>query len=153
MTTAIPIKTLLLNEIKKNVVVPVGDINLVFVDPSRGLREELVSQKPYSNIFTDRERSKKTSLYSEKSFDLEIHTWVKADTDDKAREKAILLDAQIQMQILPGKSSVRQYCQYFEEQEDNCSDVLYYAEGLCVVISRYSVKYRHVYGNPTQQNP
>ena len=149
-----PIKTLLLDEVKINAVKVIGDVNLVFIDPSRGLREELVANgKPYSNIFTDREGHRKQNLYSEKSFDLEIHTWVKADTDDKAREKAQLLDAEIQQQILPLTSSVRKYCQYFEPQNENCSDILYDNEGLCVVISRYSVKYRHVYGNPTQQNP
>lgn len=148
-----PIKTLLLNAVKNEISAVIGASALVFVDPSRGLREELVTTgKPYSNIFTDKQSSKKTSLYSEKSFDLEIHTWVKADTDDAAREAATLLDAQIQNRILPIGSSVRQYCQYFEEQVDNCSDVLYYSEGLCVVISRYSVKYRHVYGDPGRMN-
>jgi hypothetical protein len=84
---------------------------------------------------------------------MEIHTWVKKDTDDKAREKAIEINADIQMQLLPRSSSVRQYAQYFEEQTDSCSDVFYYAEGLCVVVSRYFVKYKHAYANPTQQNP
>ena len=148
-----PVKILLLNEIKAGIAVVIGDAKLVFVDPSRGLREELVSTTPYSNIFTDKEGSRKTSLYSEKSFDMEVHTWVKADTDDAAREKAQILDALIQEQILPAGSTVRRYCQYFEEQEGNCSDILYYAEGLCVAISRYSIKYKHAYAKPTQQNP
>lgn len=150
----LPIKTLLLNEVKANVAAVIGDANLVFVNPSRGLKEELISNgKPYANVMTDRQGSKKTALYSEKSFDLEIHTWVKADTDEKADAQATLLDSLIQERILPRTSSVRQYCQYFEEQPENCSDILYYSEGLCVVVSRYSVKYRHVYGKPTQQNP
>jgi hypothetical protein len=142
-----PIFTLLLNEVKVNIKIIVPT---VFINPSRGLREELTN---YSNIFTDKIRSKKINLYTEKEFDLEVHTWVKADSDDSAREKAVLLDAEIQSQILPITSSVRRYAQYFEEQTDNCSDILYYSEGLCVVISRYSVKFRHAYGKPTQQNP
>jgi hypothetical protein len=148
-----PIKTLLLDEVKKNIITVIGDAARVFIDPSRGLREELVSQNQYSNVFTYRESFRKENLYSQKTFDMEIHTWVKADTDDKAREKAIILDANIQEQILPLSSSVRKYCQYFEEQNENCSDILYYSEGLCVVVSRYQVKYRHAYGKPTQQNP
>ena len=146
-----PIKILLLNEIKSNIVAVIGAASKVFIDPARGLREEMT--EPYSNIFTDREKFSKKNLYTEKAFDMEIHTWVKADTDDKARENAIILDAQIQMQILPTSSIVRKYCQYLEPQEDNCSDILYYSEGFCVVVSRYLVKYRHMYANPTQQNP
>jgi hypothetical protein len=146
-----PIKTLLLNEVKANIVTVIGDANRVFIDPSRGLREEMT--EPYANIFTDRCRSSKKSLYTEKAFDLEVHSWVKADTDDSARERAIEIDAAIQIKILPISSSVRLYCQYFEEQEDNCSDVLYYAEGLCVVVSRYSVRFRHKFSDPTQINP
>jgi len=149
-----PIFTLLLNEIKANTVIVIGSASRVFVNPSKGLREELANDaKMYSNIFTDKVKSKKMNLYTEKEFDMEVHTWVKADTDDSAREKAVLLDAQIQEQILPLSSSVRRYAQYFEEQTDNCSDIQYYSEGLCVVISRYQVKFRHVYGKPTQQNP
>jgi hypothetical protein len=58
---AIPIKTLLLNEIKKGVVTVIGEKNRVFIDPSRGLREEI--SEPYSNIFTNAEGSKKETLY------------------------------------------------------------------------------------------
>jgi len=150
MTTT-PIKTLLLNEVKSNIVSVIGSVNRVFVDPSRGLREQM--SDPYSNIFTGNESAHKKDLCTEKTFDLEIHTWVKQDTDDRAREVATVLDAQIQEKILPRESTVRQYCQYFEESESNCSDVLFYAEGLCVVISRYSVKYRYAYSKPAQQNP
>jgi hypothetical protein len=150
-----PIFTLLLNEVKANIVLVIGNAARVFINPSRGLREELANDanKMYSNVFTDKMRSKKINLMTEKEFDLEVHTWVKADTDEKAREKATLLDADIQSQILPLSSSVRRYAQYFEEQTDNCSDIVYYSEGLCVVISRYNVKFRHAYGKPTQQNP
>jgi hypothetical protein len=153
--SGVPIFTLLLNEVKTNAAIVIGSTARVFVNPSRGLREELANdaQKMYSNIFTDKVGSKKVNLSTEKEFDLEVHTWVKADTDDSAREKAVLLDAQIQEQILPLSSSVRRYAQYFEEQSAGCSDILYYSEGLCVVISRYHVKFRHAYGKPTQQNP
>lgn len=146
-----PIKTLLLNEIKTRIVAVIGEPERVFIDPSRGLREELT--EPYVNIFTNDESAEKKDLSSEKSFGIEIHTWVKQDTDDKAREKATLISAQIQVEILPRLSTVRQYCQYFEESRSGCFDILYYAEGLCVVISRYDVKYRHAYGNPFSMNP
>jgi hypothetical protein len=148
---AIPIKTLLLNEVKAGIVAVIQNQYNVFIDPSRGLREELTER--YVNIFTNNESSKKLDLYTEKTFEMETHTWVKEDTDDKAREVATETDAQIQEQILPRGSSVRRYAQYFEESEGNCSDILYYAEGVCVVISRYTIKYRHVYSRPTQQNP
>lgn len=148
---ASPIKTLILNTIRDNVVAVIGDTNRVFVDPSRGMREE--TTEPYANIFTDAESSSKKDLYSEKSFGLEIHTWVKEDTDDKAREKALLLSAQIQQAILPRAATTRSYTIYFEEAQSNCCDVLYYAEGLCVVISRYDIRYRHAYGNPFSLNP
>jgi hypothetical protein len=149
--TATPIKTLLLNSIKGVVVSVIGEAERVFIDPSRGLREEL--SDPYANIFTNAESSSKKDLYTEKIFDMEVHTWVKEDTDDKAREKAILISAQIQQAVLPRSSATRTYCQYIEESAGNCFDVLYYAEGLCVVISRYNVKYRHAYGNPFSINP
>ena len=153
MTTT-PIKTLLLSEIKNRVAVVIGEPTRVFLDPARGLREEMVeARKPYANIFTDGESSEKKDLSSEKSFGIEIHTWVKDDTDDKAREKATLLSAQIQAEILPRSSTVRQYCQYFEEARSGCCDILLYDEGLCVVVSRYDVKYRHAYGNPFSMNP
>ena len=146
-----PIKTLVLNSIKSCVVPLIGDANRVFLDPSRGLREE--TTEPYANIFTDAESSKKLDLWSEKSFQIEVHTWVKADTDDKAREAAILLSAQIQQVLLMRDSASRQFTTYFEEAGGNCHDVLFYREGLCVAVSRYDVKYRHTYGNPFQLNP
>jgi len=146
-----PIKTLILNAVKTSTITVIGDANRVFIDPSRGLREE--TTEPYANIFTDAESSKKMDVWSEKTFQLEIHTWVKEDTDDKAREKAILLSAQIQQALLPRASAARENTVYFEEAEGSCHDVLFYQEGLCVVVSRYLVKYRHVYGNPFTLNP
>jgi len=146
-----PIKTLILNAVKTDIISVIGDANRVYIDPSRGLREE--TTEPYTNIFTSSEAAHKKDLYSEKILDIEIHTWVKEDTDDKAREKAQLIDAQIQEKILPRASLARQYCWYFEQSESACSDILYYSEGLCVVVSRYTLKYRHTYNNPFQLNP
>jgi len=147
----LPIETLLINEVKAGIATVLGDPSLVFVDPARVLHEEI--SKPYSCVMTEPRRCKKVALYSEKSFNIQIHTTLKADTDESARAQAVLLDAQIQEQLLPIGSSVRKYCQYFEQEEDNCSDVYYWMEGTCTVWSRYSVKYRHAYGKPTQQNP
>jgi hypothetical protein len=145
-----PIKILLLNKIK-DIITGIVDVNRVFVDPSRGLREEMT--EPYTNIFTNAESCIKRDLYAEKAFDIEIHTWVKEDTDDLAREEAILINATIQAAILPREAGQRAYCHYFEESGSNCSDVLYYAEGVCVAVARYDVKYRHAYGNPFKLNP
>jgi hypothetical protein len=150
LTTNPPLETLLLNEVKVNVTVIIGDASNVYINPSRGFREE---KKFYSNIFTDKKRVKKVNLYSEKDFDLEIHSWVKADTDDAAREMAIKTDASIQIQILKSGSSILQYAQKFEQQSDNAEDIYFYDEGVCVAISRYHVTFRHSYGDPTQQNP
>lgn len=149
MTT--PIKTLIMNDIKTAVSSVIGTSDRVFVDPSRGLQEAL--SDPYANIFTDAESSKKLDLYSEKSFTIEIHIWVKEDTDDKAREKAILLSAQLQQAILPRSSVTRTYCTYIEEADGTNFDVMYYEEGYCVALSQYQVRYRHTYGNPFQLNP
>lgn len=144
-----------MNTIKIEVTAVIGDVNRVFVDPSRGLREELAERAaiPYANVFTDAETARKMDVWSEKTFQTEIHTWVKHDTDDKARELATDLSAQIQQALLPRKSAVRSLTTYFEETEGNCHDILFFREGLCVAISRYLVKYRHVYGNPYQLNP
>jgi len=145
-----PIKTLILNALKSDIVPLIAKPEDVFIDPSRGLREDL---DEYVNIFTDNESSHKKDLSSEKIFQVEIHSWIKRDTDDAARDAANLLSATIQSKILPRTSAARTYCVYLEEAESNCNDILYYAEGLCVVISRYEIKYRHAYGNPFQFNP
>jgi hypothetical protein len=149
----LPIKTLILTEIINNVSVVVGSPHRVFLDPWRGLKEELVSTNPCTIIITFPERFSKRDLYAEKEFDFETHTWIKADTDDKARELATSFDAQIQARILPRNCSIRQYCQYLETRANDCFDIAHYEEGLCVVLSGYSVRYRHLYLNPTQQNP
>jgi len=146
-----PVKTLLLDAIKSEVVSVIGSANRVFIDPSRGLREEM--DEPYANIFTNAESSSKKDLYSEKVFAMEVHTWVKQDTDDSAREKAIQISAEIQQKLLPRSAAPRAICVYIEESDSDCCDVLYYAEGLCVVVSRYTVKYRHAYSDPFNINP
>ena len=146
-----PVKTYLLNAVRSDVNVVINDDSHVFLDPSRNLHEELTD--PYACIFTGNESSTKEDLYSAKTFDLEIHIWVKEDTDDAAREKAIILMAKTQMQLLPRDAKARQWCQYFEEEEGNSSDIMYWDEGLCIAIARYKVKFRHAYGNPFLQNP
>lgn len=144
-----PIKTLILNALKSDIAPLIAKPEDVFIDPSRGLREDL---DEYVNIFTYNESSQKKDLSSEKTFQVEIHSWIKRDTDDAARDAATLLSANIQSKILPRISAARAYCVYFEEAESDCHDILYYDEGFCVVISRYVLKYRHAYANPFSLN-
>lgn len=150
MAAQVPIKTLILNSIKSDVVSVIGSAERVFIDPARWVHEEIT--EPYAILLTDAESAVKKDLSSEKTFQSEIHVWVREDTDDKAREKAILLSAQIQQALLPRTSTARTYAIVVEEAEGACHDVFWYQEAICVVVARYNIKYRHAYANPFSLN-
>lgn len=155
MTAQVPIKTNLLNSIKTVIVNGLrNDVDGVFIDPSRGLKEELVqASKSYVNLITTAESSQEVSEERQAEFDLSIHTWVKGDTDDDARERATDLNCKINKILIPVPDSVIAYCKYLKEATSNSFDIMFYSEGLCVAISNYHVKYRHVYGDPYTLNP
>lgn len=145
-----PIKKQILDAIK-TAVDTVAGAGTVYIDPSRGLVES--QPMPYTNIFTSGESSKKTSLFRESYFDIEIHTFVKADTDNAARDACITVLADLQKALLPIGSGNRSLCIYFEEQEGDAADILFIEEALCIAIARYRVGYRTAYGNPYSQQP
>ena len=146
---ATPIKTLLLNGIKTSVLT-VTDLKAVYLDPSRMPHEN--EPDTYTAIFTMPETARKIDLYRESEFDFSVETWVKADTDDLARERCIDLNSQIAAALLVKGSAAREYAVYLEEADGQAMDVLYY-EGFCIAINLYHVKYRYLYGNPYQLNP
>lgn len=148
--TSKPIKTLILDSLKSCIVDVIGSAEKVFVDPARWVHEEITD--PYALLLTDAESAVKKDLSSEKTFTAEIHVWVQEDTDDKSREKAILLSAQIQQALLPRSSASRQYALQVEEAEGASHDVLWYQERICVVVARYVIRYRHKYGDPFSLN-
>ena len=149
MTASVAIKTLILRSFKTSVQT-VADLKTVTMNPGRGLREE--ADKPYCNLFSMPESAKKTDLYREGDFDIEVHTWAKEDTDELLDEKLHDLIAKVQVAVLPRGSAARQYVITLEET-GKAFDTLFYGDGLGVGISTYHVKYRHVYGNPFQLNP
>ncbi|MGA9112052.1 MAG: hypothetical protein WB290_17350, partial [Smithella sp.] len=122
LPTNTPIRTLMLNEFKNNVVPVIGDTSDVYIDPPRWLQEGKV--QPYTSIFTFLEKVKKINLLAEKELNIEIFTFVNVSTSDDARTDAALIDAAIQIQILKQGSSILQYAQYVELQPENCFDTL-----------------------------
>jgi hypothetical protein len=146
---ATPIKTLLLNGIKTSVQT-VSDLKAVYLDPSRMPHEN--EPDTYTAIFTMPETALKIDLYRESEFDFSVETWVKADSDDLARERCIDLNSQIAKALLIRDSAARVYAVSLEEANGQAMDVLFY-DGFCIAINLYHVKYRYLYGNPYQLNP
>ena len=146
----IPIKTQILTNIK-SAIQTIPDFVQVYLNPERGLRES--DDKPYCNIFVQPEKAPiKRSLWREGEFDVLINVWYKADTSDILDTQLQYFNAAIQAVLLPTFSPARQMTIYFEEAASDF-DSLFFGDSLGVAVSNYTVKYRHVYGNPFQLNP
>jgi hypothetical protein len=125
----------------------------IFMNPSLAIQDQ--EPKPYAMIWTSDEKSNKANEYVEKSFIAEVSIWADADNNDDLYAKLIDYAAQINQALIPGTSLIRLVSGFIEIEENPglAMDTLFYETGKGLVYAQYSIKYRHVYGNPYIANP
>mgnify|MGYP000143732619 CR=1 FL=1 len=143
-----PVKTLILRAIADAVkTIPmVGTVRRN--PPTTPKRETAIF--PAVWIYDDAESKRRRNQYSMNSFVLQVETYFFAD-DDEASDKADLIDCEVYKK-LTSDATIKQFItDTIEPEEASSTTKQYLDEFMAVVVSRYTVKYAHAWGDPTDQ--
>jgi len=149
MAAPICIKSLLLRGIK-DACDEIYCIKSTAINPVTIPREEETALRPFLCIFDEPEKPDSKNRYKQAEFVLWLECWI---TVDKAGEQSEALDeihAQLQVALLNNNPLLKPYCIYIEELSE---DKMYPNETEGVLVNKYTVRYRHVAGNPYLLNP
>jgi len=143
-----PVKTLILRAIADAVkMIPmVGTVRRNH--PTTPKRETAIF--PAVWIYDDAESKRRRNRYSMNSFVLQVETYFFAD-DDEASDKADLIDCEVYKKLTSDESIKQFIIDTIEAEEGSSTTKQFLDEFMAAVVSRYTVKYAHAWGDPTDQ--
>jgi hypothetical protein len=143
-----PVKTLILRAIAEAVkTIPmVGTVRRN--PPTAPKRETAIF--PAVWIYDATESKRRRNRYSMNSFDLQVETYFFAD-DDEASDKADLIDCEVYKKLTSDASIKAHIIETIEPEEASSTTKQFLDEFMAAVVSRYTVKYAHAWGDPTDQ--
>lgn len=105
---------------------------------------------PAVYIYDDAESKVKRNRYSMNTFTIQTETYYLAEEED-ASDKADLVDALIYKAVLTDPDILQYLTANIEAEEGNSVSKQFLDEFLGVVVSRFTVKYAHAWGDPMNQ--
>jgi hypothetical protein len=105
---------------------------------------------PLLYVFEDTEKPSNKNRYKEVEFDLLFEAIIIVNKEEDSSEALDEIHAQLQIALLNNNPLLKPYCVFIEEKSME-KQFINEAEGH--LVNKYTVRYRHVAGNPYQLNP